>query len=166
MFECDFIRDHICSHDVTITWIHMCCWRAHHDEMHLFLHDHIFINPLVKNRCRMCRNFYVKNVIVFGYCGSDQSLLTYCIFYYYYYVLIFFSLFLTETILDTRTATAELGWTAYPASGVSVCWSVGVIILSFWVLYVSTTIETPKKIWTFWRSSWDKIYFFNLILFF
>lgn len=29
-----------------------------------------------------------------------------------------FSLF-TETIMDTRVATAELGWTAYPNSGVS-----------------------------------------------
>lgn len=29
----------------------------------------------------------------------------------------------SETVMDTRVATAELGWTAYPNSGVSLCWS-------------------------------------------
>lgn len=30
-----------------------------------------------------------------------------------------FSFFAAETLMDTRVATAELGWTAYPNSGVS-----------------------------------------------
>lgn len=32
-----------------------------------------------------------------------------------------FPFFAAETLMDTRVATAELGWTAYPNSGVSCC---------------------------------------------
>lgn len=37
------------------------------------------------------------------------------------FVYLLFSPFSAETVMDTRVATAELGWTAYPNSGVS--WS-------------------------------------------
>ena len=51
-----------------------------------------------------------------------------------------------ETLMDTRTATAELGWTANPTSGVSENWKLGIF---FWLNYY---------LGVGWRSACEKVY--------